>query len=273
MFRRGKSLRPAGHDPYGGIVDLEPTVTRLRAAGCVFAEDEAALLLAQAAEPGELKSMVDRRVAGEPLEQILGWAWFHGRRIAMEPGVFVPRRRTEFLVDLAVSLVRPGSVVVDLCCGSGAIGAAVADAVGTIDLYAVDVDAAAVRCARRNVPASATVYQGDLFDPLPAALRGAADVLTANVPYVPSEEIATMPPEARYHEPRAALDGGSDGLEVLRRVAGEAKAWLTRGGHLLIETSDHQATYAAEIFASHGLRPSVEFDDELDARVVVGLSI
>ena len=253
-------------------MDPEIIVARLRTAGCVFAEEEAALLLGEAGTPTSLESMVDRRVAGEPLEQILGWAWFHGRRIAVEPGVFVPRRRTEYLVDLATCLLRPGSVVVDLCCGSGAIGAAIADAVGTVDLYAVDVEPAAVRCARRNLPASATVREGDLFGPLPDELHGAVDVLTANVPYVPSDDIATMPPEARDHEPRSALDGGADGLDVLRRVAAGAPAWLAPGGHLLIETSEDQAPYAAEIFASHGLRSRVESDDELGSTVVIGTS-
>jgi release factor glutamine methyltransferase len=247
-------------------------VDRLRAAGCVFAEDEARLLHDHAASSEELESMVDRRVAGEPLEQILGWALFRGLRIAVEPGVFVPRRRTEFLVDLAIPLAKPGAVVVDLCCGSGAIGAAIADAVANIDLYAVDVEPAAVRCARRNLPPAAHVYQGDLFAPLPAALRRSVDVLTANVPYVPSDEIATMPPEARDHEPRTALDGGPDGLDVLRRVAAGAAGWLRPGGHLLIETSDPQSPYAMEVFASYGLTPTVSIDDDMGACIVIGRS-
>jgi release factor glutamine methyltransferase len=251
-------------------VDHQRTVDRLRAAGCVFAEDEARLMLDQAASPEELESMVDRRANGEPLEQILGWAEFRGLRIAVEPGVFVPRRRTEFLVDQAVSLVRTGVVVVDLCCGSGAIGAAIADAVGDLDLYAVDVDPAAVRCARRNLPPTAHVYQGDLYSPLPGSLKRTVDVLTANVPYVPSDEIATMPPEARDHEPRFALDGGADGLDILRRVAADAAAWLAPGGHLLIETSEEQAADAAAVFARHGLTPSVVSDEERGSTVLLG---
>jgi release factor glutamine methyltransferase len=253
-------------------VDIETTVGRLRAAGCVFAEDEARLLHEAGADPAGLESMVDRRVGGEPLEQILGWAWFHGLRIAVEPGVFVPRRRTELLVGLAMSLARPGSAVVDLCCGSGAIGAAIADAVGTIELYAVDVDPAAVRCARRNVPPGSVVLLGDLFEPLPSDLRHRVEVLAANVPYVPSAAIATMPPEARDHEPRTALDGGPDGLDVLRRVAAGAPEWLAPGGHLLIETSDEQATHAAEAFAANGLAPRVARDDDLGSTVVIGQS-
>ena len=198
--------------------DRSTIVTTLRAAGCVFAEEEAALLVEVAGSPAELATMVARRAAGDPLEHVVGWAGFHGLRVAVEPGVFVPRRRTEFLVDQAVALTRPGAVVLDLCCGSGAVGAAVRAAVGGIELHAVDLDPAAVRSARRNLP-GAQVHQGDLYQPLPAELRGRVDVLLVIAPYVPTGSIALMPPEARDHEPLAALDGGADGLEVLRRVA------------------------------------------------------
>src|SRR5207247_9639138 len=103
-------------------------VTRLRAAGCVFAEDEARLLIAAARTPAELDAMVGQRAAGLPLEQVLGWAEFCGLRIIVAPGVFVPRRRTEFLVRQAVAMARPGAVIVDLCCGAGATRAALAAA-------------------------------------------------------------------------------------------------------------------------------------------------
>lgn len=169
-------------------------VTRLRAAGCVFAEDEAELLISTAATPAELAVMVDRRIAGLPLEHVLGWAEFCGLRVFVDPGVFVPRRRTEFLAGQAVALARPGAVVVDLCCGSGALGAAVAATVERVELYAADIDPAAVRCARRNIAAVGRVYEGDLYEPLPASLRGRIDVLVANAPYVPTDEIQLLPP-------------------------------------------------------------------------------
>ncbi|MBT2391730.1 putative protein N(5)-glutamine methyltransferase [Streptomyces maoxianensis] len=246
-------------------------VTKLRAAGCVFAEDEARLLLSTALTPSELAAMVDRRVAGLPLEHVLGWAEFCGLRVVLEPEVFVPRRRTEFLVAQAVGLAGPGAVVVDLCCGSGAVGVALAAALQEAQLYAADVDPAAVRCARRNVGAvGGQVYEGDLFAPLPAALRGRVDVLAANVPYVPTEEVELLPPEAREFEPRVALDGGADGLDVLRRVAGEAPRWLAPGGCLLVETSERQAPRAVEAFAGSGLVPRVAVCEELYATVVIG---
>lgn len=245
-------------------------VTALRSAGCVFAEDEARLILSTARTPAELTVMVDRRVAGLPLEHVLGWAEFRGLRIAVEPGVFVPRRRTEFLVEQAVALALEAPVVVDLCCGSGAVGAALAAALPGVELHAADVDPAAVRCARRNVGAGAHVYEGDLFEALPRALRGRVGILAANVPYVPSGEVGLLPPEARDHEPLVALDGGGDGLDVLRRVAGEAPRWLAPGGSLLVETSERQAGPAVEILAGAGLIPRLEVSEELYANVVIG---
>jgi release factor glutamine methyltransferase len=246
-------------------------ITRLRAAGCVFAEDEARLLIDEGRTPAELDKMVEQRVAGVPIEHVLGWAEFSGLRIAVEPGVFVPRHRTEFLLSQVVSLARPRAVVVDLCCGSGAVGAALAASVNGIDLYAADVDPAAVRCARRNViPGGGRVYEGDLYEPLPATLHGRVDILVANVPYVPTEAIEMMPREARLHEPRLALDGGPDGLDVLRRVAASAPLWLAPGGHLLVETSARQAPPTVEIFAHCDLIPRAVRSRELDATVVIG---
>jgi release factor glutamine methyltransferase len=244
-------------------------VARLRAAGCVFAEDEARLLMAAAATPAELLALVDQRVAGLPLEQLLGWAEFCGLRIAVEPGVFVPRRRTELLVREAVALAPPGAVVVDLCCGSGAVGAALAAVLDVAELHAADVDPAAVACARRNLP-GAQVHAGDLFDAVPAALRGRVDVLAANVPYVPSAAIALMPPEARLHEPRTALDGGPDGLAVARRVIDGARSWLAPGGSLLFETGAGQVTAALAAVTAGGLVARLAVDDELGATVVIG---
>jgi len=257
-------------------------VTRLRAAGCVFAEDEARLLISAASTPADLAAMVDRRAAGQPLEHVVGWAKFCGLRIAVDPGVFVPRRRSEFLVRQAVGLAGrpaaghsgqagPPAVIVDLCCGSGALGAAVTAALDRAELHAADVDPAAVRCARRNLAAcGGRVYEGDLYQPLPSTLRGRVGILLANVPYVPTEAVQTLPPEARLHEARLALDGGPDGLDVLRRVAAAAPRWLAPGGHLLIETSERQAPRTAEAFTRRGLAARVVSSADLNATVIIG---
>ena len=248
----------------------QAVVDALRAAGCVFAEEEAALLQDAATTPGSLAGMVARRVGGEPLEQVLGWAEFCGLRIAVEPGVFVPRRRTEFLVAQALDLTGPGAVVLDLCCGSGAVGLAIATT-RPVELVAADVDPAAVRCARRNLAeVGGRVVEGDLFEPLPPALHGRVDVLVVNAPYVPTEEITLMPPEARDHEPRTALDGGPDGVDVHRRVAAGAAALLAPGGSLLIETSARQAPETAAAMRRSGLRARVVTSEDQDATVVVG---
>lgn len=258
-------------------------VARLQATGSVFAEDEARLLISAARTPADLAAMVDRRTAGLPLEHVLGWADFCGLRVAVDPGVFAPRRRTEYLARQAVDIVRVAvgrtgrtsapqrAVVVDLCCGSGAVGAAIVSAVDVVELHAVDIDPAAVACARRNVGrAGGQVREGDLYDPLPVALQGRVDVLVANAPYVPTEEIELLPPEARLHEPRLALDGGADGLDVLRRVIAEAPLWLAPGGHLLVEASERQVPLTVEAVARHGLIPQVASSDEQDATVVIG---
>ncbi|MFF1572231.1 putative protein N(5)-glutamine methyltransferase [Leifsonia sp. NPDC058292] len=247
-------------------------VARLRAAGCVFAEDEARLLLEAAESPQELERLVSQRVEGFPLEALLGWAEFCGLRIAVEPGVFVPRHRTEFLVELAVEATAPDAVVLDLCCGAGAIGAAIASRAGpSVELHAADIEAAAVRCARVNLEPRGTVYEGDLYDALPPTLRGRVTVLAVNAPYVPTDSIAMMPPEARLHEPAVALDGGGDGLDIHRRVAAGASEWLAPGGRLLIETSRGQAERSAALFEDAGLNAHVETSDELDATVVVAV--
>jgi release factor glutamine methyltransferase len=271
------------------VADSSPELTaaiaaRLRAAGCVFAEDEARLLIEAACSATELDAMARRRACGLPLEHVLGWAEFCGLRVAVDRGVFVPRRRTEFLVRQAVLLARQGAaaqrpaeppVVLDLCCGSGAVGAALAAALAAVlqpvELHAADVDPAAVACARRNVTdAGGRVYLGDLYQPLPSELRGRVTILTANVPYVPSDEIRLLPAEARVHEPRAAVDGGPDGLEVLRRVAASAPSWLAPGGRLLSETSERQAPGAAEAFRRAGLTPRIARSEELGATVIIG---
>lgn len=244
-------------------------IDRLRAAGCVFAEDEAQLLDAAAAGV-ELEALIRRRVAGEPLERILGWAQFRGLRIGVDPGVFVPRARTELLVVEAARRAYPGSAVVDLCCGSGAVGVAVAAAVPGIRLLASDVEPAAVACARRNVePIGGQVVEGDLFAALPKGLRGRIDVLTVNAPYVPTGEIAGMPREARDWEPRVTLDGGGDGLDVQRRIAESAPAWLAPGGTILIETSGPQAAATAALLTAAGLPSHLLRDEALGATIAV----
>ncbi len=247
-------------------------VTRLRAAGCVYAEEEAALLREAADDGADLTALLARRLAGEPLEQVLGWAAFAGLRVPVAPGVFVPRARSALLVRLALVDLPTAAVVVDLGCGTGALAAAVLAARPDVAVRAVDVDPAAVACARRTLPPD-LVGQGDLFSALPEALRGRVDVVLANAPYVPTDAVAAMPTEARDHEHHVALDGGPDGLDVQRRIVADAPWWLVDGGRLLLETGRHQAPATAALMAAEGLRARIETDDDLEATAVVGAAV
>lgn len=244
-------------------------VGRLRAAGCVFAEEEAVLLVDAAKDGVDLERMTADRVAGVPLEHVLGWADFCGVRVTVAPTVFVPRRRTEALVRSALEVLRPGDVVVDLGCGSGAIAAALLALQPALDVWAVDVDPAAVACARRNLPPE-RVLEGDLYAPLPERLRGRVSLVAANAPYVPSGAIATLPAEARDHEARTALDGGPDGLDAQRRVIAGAPHWLAPAGLLLVETSTGQAGRTAAAMRACGLVVAVRHDPVVDATVAQG---
>lgn len=259
-------------------LELSAVVGRLRTAGCVFAEAEARLLLAAPGSAADLARRIEQRAAGLPLEHVLGWAEFCGLRIAVDAGVFVPRRRTELLATTAIETARARlatapqrPVVLDLCCGSGAIAAAVVAAVPEADVHATDIDPAAVRCARRNLPHAVDhVYEGDLYAPLPPELHGHVDVLVANAPYVPTDEIAMMPPEARVHEAPVALDGGADGLDVLRRVIAAAPLWLAPQACLLVESSDRQTEPLVAALRRNGLVPQVRSSAALAGTVVIG---
>ncbi|MCW2752933.1 MAG: Release factor glutamine methyltransferase [Marmoricola sp.] len=242
------------------------TVAALRAAGCVFAEDEAGLVLA---DGRDLDDLLARRIAGEPLEQVLGWTDFGGLRIIVHPGVFVPRQRTVMLAEQALRFLPPEGVAVDLCCGAGAVAAWLSDRAPNATIYAADIDPVAVRCAHVNL-GGCTVLCGDLFAPLPDALRGRVDVIVANTPYVPSDQVAFLPPEAREHEPRHTLDGGPDGLALLRRIAAEAPDWLRRGGHVLNEISASQVPAARDAFGDAGLVPSYRTNEDDGTTVMIG---
>lgn len=251
--------------------DTDALVASLRSAGCVFAEDEARLLCEAAHSTEELNSLTDRRVSGHPLEYLLGWVEFFGLRLGIDEGVFVPRRRTEFLVREAIAHANSGASVLDLCCGCGAVGIAISSAIDGAELYSADIDPVAVANAKRNFDVfGGRVFEGDLFDPLPDSLHGKVNILTANVPYVPTEALALLPPEARDYEPLLTLDGGADGLAVLRRVAAEAPQWLAPGGHLFFETGADQSLAAAEIVGKFGLAARIVTSSHFHSTLIVG---
>ncbi|RDU38075.1 putative protein N(5)-glutamine methyltransferase [Neobacillus piezotolerans] len=246
-------------------------MNRLRSEGCIFAEEETQLLTSEARSIEELMNMVKKRVSGLPLEYVLGFTTFCGLRIEVEQGVFIPRPRTEFLVQQATFLTRQFDIVLDLCCGTGAVGAAIATDHKRILLHSVDIDPVAVRCALRNLTKiGGHVYQGDLYDVLPHTLRSQVNIIVANAPYVPTDSVKLLPREARLYEPKVALDGGNDGLDLHRLVAQKAPQWLLPGGNLLIETSQMQGAKTMEVFVKAGLIAKIARDEELDATVVIG---
>ncbi len=244
--------------------------TALRAAGCVFAAEEAALLVDATADHDSLAALVQRRVDGEPLEHVLGWAQFATLRIKVGPGVFVPRRRTEFVARVASRLVPAGGTLVDLCCGSGAIAAVVAHARPDVTVTAADIDPVAIAFAARNLaPFGAAAIVSDMDSALDSRLGASVDIVTACAPYVPTREIALMPHEARDFEPIAALDGGADGTDVQARVFEAATRLLRPGGVAIVETSDHLLDASIAAARRLGMTASSERDDDAGAVVVI----
>lgn len=243
-------------------------VSRLRTAGCVWAEEEAGLLLAEFTGTA-LDDAVQRRVGGEPLEHVLGWARFCGLRIAVRPPVFVPRVRAEPLARAAVAevLSRPGgAVVLDLGCGTGAIAATVATAAAPdTDVWATDVTSAAVACALVNGATHGfRAVRGDWFSGLPAALGARLDVVVAYLPHVPDARLADLTADHRAAEDEVAVRGGPDGLDPLRTVLGRLERWLAPGGVLVTVVADEQLDRARAVVHEAGwttaLVPPVDAD-------------
>ncbi|WOP17381.1 HemK/PrmC family methyltransferase [Raineyella sp. LH-20] len=249
-----------GGGPYTRGIDLDasspsarPHLDLLRRTGSVFAEDELSALAAAAADADDLTVLVASRAEGVPIEVLVGYARFGELRIAVAPGVFVPRHRTEYLVERAGRRVRPGDTVLDLGCGTGAVGALIGHRVPGLALTAMDADPVAVACARGNLPPSARVVCGDS----PALLAPARfRVIVANLPYVPSSRIAYLPHDARDWEPLQALDGGPDGLDPLRRVAPDLPARLVPGGWFLLELAADQVETARTVLTAAGFAAS-----------------
>lgn len=256
-------------------VALAAAVDRLRGAGVASPEHDAAELLAHVhglerkdlfridTVSGDLaerfEALIGRRASREPLQHLIGAAYFRHVELAVGPGVFVPRPETELLAGWAiehalaagVSAGRP-PVVVDLCTGSGAIAKAVADEVPDVDLHAVELDEDAHRWAERNLAGTGVdLRQGDMrtaFDDL----LGAVDVVVCNPPYIPLEAWESVAVEARDHDPHLALFSGDDGLDAIRVLAARAALLLRPGGGIGTEHADAQGESAPAVFAATG---------------------
>ena len=220
-------------------MDRASVVEILRGAGSIAAGDEAdELLRAACGDEDVLENLVTRRTDGEPIAWLTGSVTFCEQRLFVEPGVYAPRRHTEALARRAVTLLPVGGVAVDLCTGTGAIASVLAAAVPTARVFATELSDVAARCARRN---GVEVIEGFLDEPLPLAIEHRVDVMTAVVPYVPTDSIRLLPRDVQRFEPRLALDGGPDGTDLLVEVARRSVRWLRRGGWLLLELGGDQA--------------------------------
>jgi release factor glutamine methyltransferase len=244
-------------------------VTRaLAGAGCVAADEEAEELMSAAGDADDLRRMVERRLTGEPLAWITGRTAFCGLEVAVDPGVYVPRWQSEPLARLAAELLPPTGLAVDLCTGSGAVAMVMQAIRPRARVVATDIDPVAVRCARRN---GVVVYPGHLDRPLPPELAAGVDVMTGVLPYVPDEAIHLLPRDVQAFEPRAALDGGRDGLESVASVVGTSPSWLRRGGWLALEVGGDQVPPVTALFEAAGYDAlGVLEDADGDPRAVYG---
>jgi release factor glutamine methyltransferase len=234
----------------------------------VAADEEAAELIeAAAGDVSRLDALVVRRLTGEPLAWITGWAEFCGRRIRVDPGVYVPRWHTEDLARRAVDRLPPAGAAVDLCTGSGAVAATLAAHRPAARIVATDVDERAVACARAN---GVDARRGDLFAPVPVELRGRLDLVTGVVPYVPTPDLRLLQRDTFAFETPLAYDGGAEGLDVLRRVLAASPGWIRPGGSLLLELGGGQAdALTADLTAAGFTTDEVLRDDEGDVRGAV----
>jgi release factor glutamine methyltransferase len=240
---------------------------RLAAAGCVAAEEEAEELISAAPDDTTLESLVARREQGEPLAWITGRTEFCGFDVLVDAGVYVPRRQTEELARRAATLLAGsgcGARVVDLCTGSGAVAMVLAAMVPGARVVAVDSDLRAARCATRNGVAAVL---GDLEG---SFIPGTFDLVTAVAPYVPTADLRFLPRDVQRFEPRSALDGGIDGLDLVRRVIASAAELLLPGGSLMTELGGHQDQLVIPVLDANGFDPvDIWRDDEGDLRGVV----
>lgn len=225
------------------VIDAASIAERLAVAGCVAPEDEATELVAAAADDLALEGAVRRRERGEPLAWITGTATFCGRAVRVDPGVYVPRRQTEELARRAVAVLPERGRAVDLCTGSGAIACVVGSARPGATVIGIDTDLRAAANARRNGVVTIVADLGDATRP------SAFDVVTCVAPYVPTPDLRLLPSDVLRYEPRLALDGGADGLDVLRRVVAASARILRPGGWLIAEIGGAQ---------DEALRPSLD---------------
>jgi release factor glutamine methyltransferase len=249
------------------LVDRASVTRSLAEAGCIAPAAEADELIAVAAGDRDvLDDLVSRRMTGEPLAWLTGAVTFCDIRLFVDPGVYVPRNQTEQLARRAATLLPPAGTAVDLCTGVGAIAAVLAAAVPSARVMATELDEGAARCARRN---GVEVFEGFLDDPVPHELAHHVDVMTAVVPYVPTDSLRLLPRDVQAFEPRLALDGGTDGTDLLVEVARRSTRWLKPRGWLLLELGGDQASVMERLLPDLGFEGiDVMADEDADPRAI-----
>lgn len=211
-------------------------------------------LRAVASSDAELSALVERRLAGEPLQYLEGTAAFGPWDLQVDARVLIPRPETELLWEIAAALTEAPSVIVDLCTGSGALAIAMAKSFPGARVLGTDLSADALEVASENgelLETSVEWCAGDLFSALPDELRGGVDLLVSNPPYVAEHEYDSLPEDVR-REPRMALVAGPSGLEVYRRVAAEIENWLAEGGCFAFEIGETQGPAVFQLFENFG---------------------
>lgn len=290
LFLRPDDASARGpRDPDGssaGSSSISTLIDRLRGAGCVFAEDEARILLdaaheqaAHASRPSPssdvtdlLDALVARRIGGEPLEQVVGWVQFCDLRLHVAPGVFIPRQRTALLAERSIRAMEeagPSARFLEAFCGVGPVATAVARSVPGAEIHLGDHDETALACARKNVGPRAHSHQLACLTGLPQALLpGGFGVISAVPPYVPDAAAEFLPREAIDHEAPTALFGGVDGLDMVRGLIRDSREWLAPGGTVLIELGREQRHAAAECARTWGYNASSTLGDDEQTTVL-----
>ena len=247
------------------VIELNDVTARLADAGFIAAHEEAEELL-ECSEGDDLvlASMMERRLRGEPLAWITGFAMFCGSKIRVDRGVYVPRWQSEPLARRAATRLPAQGMAIDLCTGSGAIAKTLQLSRPGARIVASDLDDQAVYCAGSN---GVEVYGGDLFAPLPRDLEGTVDVVIGVVPYVPTRSLPLLPRDTMVFESTLSYDGGEDGVRILRRVVRESGRFLRPGGALLIELGGDEVELLRDDLAGQQFT-DVEtlFDDDGDVR-------
>ena len=248
-------------------LDRASVTQLLTDAGCIAAREEAdELIRAAAGNPDVLDDLVSRRTNGEPIAWLTGSVTFCDVELFVAQGVYVPRGQTEPLARRATRLLPSAGVAADLCTGVGAIAAVLAAAVPTARVLATELDMIAVRCARRN---GVDVFEGYLDGPLPREFEHRVDVLTAVVPYVPTGSLRLLPRDVQAFEPRLALDGGADGMDLLAEVVRRSARWLRPGGWILLELGGDQANPIGRLLHDVGFEEiDVMADEDGDPRAI-----